>query len=83
MMNEELLNGQELTSLHQGLQADLIAKHCTGIEERIQRAQSRNEAITIVQETCARFEKECPSDLFRRGLVLHVQEMLERYWKDS
>ncbi len=80
MINEELLNDDRFLQLNQHQQLDLIAKHCAGIEKRIQESQSRNEAATIAEKACGAFETECPSDMIRRGLVLRVREMVEQRW---
>jgi hypothetical protein len=80
MMNEELLNDDRFLLLNQSQQLELITKHCSGIERRIRETQSREEAETIAEDACGKFETECPSDLIRRGLVMRVREMVERRW---
>ena len=71
---------ERFLKLNQSQQSELIAKHCAGIEKRIQGAQSRKEAETIAEDACGKFETECPSDMIRRGLVLRVREMVEQRW---
>ena len=83
MTNEELLNDDRFLKLNRSQQMELIAKHCVGIQERIQEAQSRREAETIAEEACGRFVTECPSDMIRRLLVLRVREMVEQRWGDK
>jgi hypothetical protein len=78
MMSEELLNDDRFLKLNFNQQSELIAKHCTGIEKRIRETQSREEAETIAEDSCGKFETECPSGMIRRGLVLRVQEMVEK-----
>jgi len=80
LMNEELLNEDRFIQLNQSQQLELIARHCAGIERRIREAQSRKEAETIAEESCGKFETECPSDMIRRGLVLRVRGMVEQRW---
>lgn len=80
MMNEELLNEGRFLQLNQSQQLELIARHCAGIEKRIRDAQSREVAETIAEESCGKFETDCPSDMIRRGLVLRVRDMVEQRW---
>jgi hypothetical protein len=42
--NEELINEQQFLQLNQMRQSELIAKHCSGMEERIRNARSKEEA---------------------------------------
>jgi hypothetical protein len=81
MISEELLPDENrFIRLDQSQQSELIAKHCAGIEQRIQNTHSRKEAETIADEACGKFETECPSDILRRGLLLRVREMVEHRW---
>ena len=80
-MDEELLNEQQFLQLNQTRQSDLIAKYCAGIEEQIRVSASRSEAESIAAAACKNFEGECSSSIIRNVLALHVQNLVNQYWR--
>jgi adenine-specific DNA methylase len=55
--NEELFNERQFIQLGQIKQSELIIRHCSGIEERIRNARSKEEAILYMlhlNNTCKR-----------------------------
>ena len=80
-MNEELLNEQQFLQLNQTRQSDLIAKYCAGIEEQIRGSSSRSDAESAAAAVCRKFERECSSSIIRNVLTLHLQNLVNRYWR--
>jgi hypothetical protein len=78
--NEELINEQQFLQLNQIRQSELIAKHCSGIEERIRDARSKEEAEQIASEVCSKFESECTSSIVRMALAQYIQVKVTQYW---
>jgi hypothetical protein len=78
--NEELFNEQQFLQLNQIRQSELIAKHCSGIEERIRDARSKEEAEHIAGEACTKFESECTSSIVRMALSQYLQAKVTHYW---
>jgi hypothetical protein len=78
--NEELLNEQQFLQLNQIRQSELIAEHCSGIEERIRDAQSKEEAELIASEACSKFESECTSSIVRIELAIYIHGKVTHYW---
>jgi hypothetical protein len=78
--NEELLNEQQFLQLNQIRQSELIAEHCSGIEERIRDARSKEEAEQIASKACSKFEDECTSSIVRMALAQYIQGKVTQYW---
>jgi len=78
--NEELINEQQFLQLNQTRQSELIAKHCSEIEERIRDAPSKEEAERIVSKACSKFESECTSSIVRMALSQSLQAKVMHYW---
>ena len=78
--NEELINEQQFLQLNQTRQSELIAKHCSGVEECIRVAQSKEEAERIVSKACSMFESECTSSIVRMALSQSLQAKVTHYW---
>lgn len=64
-------------------QSELIAQYCSGMEERIQNAESRERAERIARETCAQLEQSCLSEVIREFLRRNVQAWLDKYWGEK
>ena len=62
-------------------QAELIRRYCSGIEERIDDAPSKEEAVHIVDETCARLEQSCESEVIRAFLRTAMEARVEHRWQ--
>ncbi len=69
IQDEELLNDQQFLQLNQIRQSEIIAKHCTGITQRIRDAQSKEEAERIIGNASKEFDRECASSIVRVALV--------------
>jgi hypothetical protein len=82
-MNEELLNEQQFLRVNHFRQSELIANHCSGIKEKIRLSASISEAERIAASTCKNFEHECSSSIVRNALALHLQNIIEQYWKQK
>jgi hypothetical protein len=80
IQNEELFNEHQFLQLNQIRQSELIAKHCSNIEERIRQARSKDEAEHIASDACRKFQDECASSIVRISLAKHVQEKVSQYW---
>jgi hypothetical protein len=81
ILNEELLTDEGFARFGKQRQSEIIAKHCSEVEERIRTASSRLEAERGSAEACLQFEKECPSMLVRNALASRVEELIAKYWK--
>ncbi len=81
--NEELINEQQFLRLNQTRQSELIAKHCSGIEERIHDARSKEEAEKIASNACSKFESECTSSIVRMALAQYIQAKVMHYWSEK
>lgn len=79
-MNEELSLDNSPSLLDTARQDELIAQHCRGIEGKIRRAASREQAAVIVAETCRSFETACLSEVIQNFLHRHVHNLLEKHW---
>jgi hypothetical protein len=76
----------ELTSdrpLSDGRQEQLIKEYCHGIDERIRRSASKEEAERIVQDACSGFDQACESNLVRSFLKRYVNDLFARSWSRS
>jgi hypothetical protein len=82
-MNEELLNERQFLQVNQIRQSELIANHCSGIKEKIRLSASISEAESIAASACKKFERECSSSIVRNALALHLQNIIEQYWKQE
>jgi hypothetical protein len=80
MFNEELLTVDRFAQLKSSQQYDIIAKHCSEVEERIRTASSRCEAERVSANTCLQFHHECPSALVRDALTRRVGELISKHW---
>jgi ATP-dependent Lon protease len=80
IQDEELINEQLFLQLNQIQQSELIAKHCTSIEERIRDARSKEEAEQIASKACSKFETECASSIVRMMLSQYIQVKVTQYW---
>jgi hypothetical protein len=78
--NEELINEQQFLQLNQIRQSELITQHCSGIEERIRNARSKEEAEQIASKACGKFEDECKSNIVRMALAQYIQVKVTQYW---
>ena len=78
--NEELINEQQFLQLNQIRQSELIAKHCSGIEERIRNVRSKKEGEQIASNACSKFESECTSSIVRMALAQYIQVKVTQYW---
>ena len=78
--NEELINEQQFLQLNQVRQSELIGKHCSGIEQRIRDARSKEEAEQIASKACSKFENECTSSIVRVALAQYIQVKVMHYW---
>ena len=78
--NEELINEQQFLQLNQIRQSELIAEHCSGIEERIRDARSKEEAEQIASEACSKFDSECTSSIVRIELAIYIHGKVTHYW---
>jgi hypothetical protein len=78
--NEELINEQQYLRFNQIRQSELIKGHCSGIEERIRNAQSKEEAEQIASKACNKFESECTSSIVRKALAQYIQGKIKHYW---
>lgn len=61
-------------------QEQLIRQYCHGIDERIRRSTSKEEAERIVQDTCQGFDRACESDLVRTFLKRYVNDLFAKRW---
>jgi hypothetical protein len=77
---EELFNEQQFLQLNQMQQSELITKHCSGVEERIRHAISREEAERIAGVACNKFKDECTSSIVRIALTQYIQMKISQYW---
>ena len=80
IQNEELINEQQFLQLNQIRQSELITNYCSGIEERIRNAQSKEEAECIAGAACNKFESECVSSIVRMMLSQYIQVKVTQYW---
>jgi hypothetical protein len=80
IQDEELINEQQFLQLNQMRQSELITKHCSGIEERIRNARSKEEAEQISNKACSKFESECSSSIVRMALSQYIQDKIMQYW---
>jgi hypothetical protein len=78
--NEELISEQQFLQLNQIRQSELIVKHCSGTEERIRDAQSKEEAEQIASKVWSEFESECKSSIVRMALSQYTQAKVSQYW---
>jgi hypothetical protein len=81
MYNEELLSDEQYRQLSGNQQSELIANHCADIEGQICSASSLQEAIHLKELACTRFEQACSSRVVRKALIMHVEELVVRYWR--
>jgi hypothetical protein len=61
-------------------QQESIARYCGDIAVKIRTAGSREQAATLVAETCQSFEKDCPSEIIRLFLNKYVTDLFNQYW---
>ena len=78
--NEELFNERQFMQLGQIQQSELIIRHCSGIEERIRNARSKEEAERVVNVACEKLANECTSGIVRAALKQHMQTKVSQYW---
>ena len=75
-----MLNERQFIQLGQVKQFELIIRHCSGIEERIGNARSKEEAERFVNVACEKFANECTSGIIRAALKQHMQAKVSQYW---
>lgn len=79
-----MLRREEVTNEKQkqpvDIQGDTVQMYCTGIEERIRKASSVDEAKIIADEACLSFNQECLSDIVKNSLRRYVAGLVERHW---
>ena len=77
MMYDEISFDRELEQHHQ---EELIRRYCTTLEEALKRAQTKEEAKTILDSTCNGFERSCESEVVSRFLRRHAEQVYGRIW---
>ncbi|NIV10818.1 MAG: hypothetical protein GWN62_05875 [Aliifodinibius sp.] len=82
MEDEELFN-ERYSAARSPLDEQLIQKYCTGLEDKIRFAKSRQEAHEITQDACREFERQCDSEIIPQFLIRHVNNLFEKYWGDE
>ena len=61
-------------------QETLFERFCGEAETLIASAKSKEEAVRIKDELCAKFEKECGSNLVITATRTFVDQIIERNW---
>jgi hypothetical protein len=82
-MLEELLDEAAYKHLPVSSQEDLIAAHCSHVEQRILSAPTAVEAKAISDDACRLFREECASELIRRELTDHVMGLYKKHWENE
>ena len=62
-------------------QSEIIREYCSGVEERIDDASSREDAERIVNETCTLLEQTCESEVLRAFLRSLMETRIKQRWQ--
>ena len=76
----ESTTDQQFLDLGQQRQVEILAEHCTGIDEEIRTAYSREDAKSRVSIACGKLHGVCDSKMIQGALVRRTRELVEQYW---
>ncbi len=80
LMYLDLMTDRQFVDMGEERQALILAKNCSGLEEKIRSAGSRSEAQQVGHRACETLQDACESRMVRRALVQRMEELIKEYW---
>ena len=80
-MIEEITSHEEFSSDGVPCLEDLLVKHFYKIEKKIRHADSRKNALKIVNDAISNFKRECISEIVLEFLKYNMKALVEKHWK--
>ncbi|MGA2623883.1 MAG: hypothetical protein ABSF91_08530 [Bacteroidota bacterium] len=81
MINDEIIEDKDFSSIPSERQNELVNTYCSGLEERLRAVSGQKEALEIIDATCKNFDAECESDIVRSYLRKYVDSLFFKIWE--
>jgi hypothetical protein len=59
------------------MQQQIIERYCEGVYTKLRMAESKSEAITIVETACGQFDSTCESDILRPAVRRYLLDIID------
>lgn len=80
MLQDEIIGEGEFNALSALQQTELIGSYCAPVMEQLSRVTGREEAVRIMDASCAAFDTRCHSSLLRQAVRFRITALLDERW---